>query len=168
MIDKAILKVNSRSSMNAAVAVPSSTRSTGSKSVRQGSPVCRFQVCGQAQHRGQITHGRFLVNKIQGFRHRKMSRLYRRCPPARRQRFSCQTQASTSPPRRTVDPGFVDRSPHVDTATRQRRRFKRRDVIFSANFTMRSATSPAPLATTFGALILFRHTAKPLSSELGY
>ncbi len=168
MIDKAILKVNNRSSMNAGSGAPSSTRSTGSKSVRQGSAIGRFQVCGQAQHRGQITHGSVLVNKIQGFRHRKMSRLYRALPPARRQRFSCQTQASTSATGRTVDPGFVDQSPHVDTALAQRRRFKRRDVIFSANFTNAHATSPAPLATTFGALILFSSSATLPNSGSGY
>ncbi len=151
-----------------AVAAPSSTRSAGSKSVRKDLPLCRFQVCRQAQHRGQILMGRFLVNKIQGFRHRKMSGCTGRCPPARRQRFSCQTQAALPPLRRTVDPGFVDRSPHAIQRSRQRRRFKRRDVIFSAISRMRSATSPAPLATTFGALFCFRHTATLPNSGSGY
>ncbi len=151
-----------------AVAAPSSTRSTGSKSVGKDLPLCRFQVCGQAQHRGQLLMGRFLVNKIQGFRHRKMIGCTGRCPPARRQRFSCQTQPALPPPRRTVAPGFVDQSPQSIQRSRQRRRFKRRDVIFSAISRMRSATSPAPLATTFGASFCFRHTATLPNSGSGY
>ncbi len=100
-----------------------------------------------AASRPDYCMGRFLVNKIQGFRHRKMSRLYGRCPPARRQRLVARPRPALH--HGVQLPGFVDQSPHVDTALAPAAAFKRRDVIFSADFTNAQRDKPCTFSDHF-------------------
>ena len=117
MIDKAILKGEATRSVNAGSCLLHHRQDQQDQN-RSGKGSAIVSISGlRASAASQPLISRrsvFLVNKIQGFRHRKMWWVGH-------QGAVQQPDASVSvarprpalpPPRRTVDPGFVDQSPH--------------------------------------------------------